>query len=704
MYDSAFCPFEGKQGDWQLFTGGGIYQKLSSREIMETLQALPALNAAVEGQPGFFTTAEGFRFDRRGDGSYYERNRKFARNLYLEKGEIYAVIMTGRDFTSILVQEGMEEKTILAEWEKVYPRHGASLRDEAEQLRRIAFAGTYMVETEDHVQLATDVYLPVHPDSTCSEAQESAAGADAFPAVLVRTPYGKGRGVEQYYRFVQRGYALVIQDTRGREDSGGEWLPNYYEVEDGRDTLAWIAAQPWSNQKVAMTGGSYLGYVQWAAAASGSPYLKAMLSSVCAGSAFVDVPRRGGAFCSGMLAWGFAMSEQRMRPDLMVRDDWDEVLDIRPLAALPQKALGHPVPFLSKWLAHMEEDALWKRSSWRMRWLETEARLGRKIEVPALIMSGWFDDNGMGTTEALSLMEHYSPESYKVVLGPWMHSGNANYDLHGVYLGDEALRYDMDLLCFRWIEHFLKDVENGVEKMPCITYYTLGENRWKEGAAWPLPQGKAGVLYLSGACDAQDREGARNNAGILQSVCPVSSGQDVYDYDPANPAMHIVDLSENELEVPEDYTKEELREDVLVYTTEVLTDPLTVTGEFHVTLYLSSDCPDTDLVVRITDVDENGRSVKLADGMLSVKYREGFETPVFMKPGQVYPVHIRTTKISNCFLPGHRLRFTVTSSAKNFIFPNSNTEAGFDSEVLRVARNVIHWGASHPSRIEFIQE
>ena len=116
-------------------------------------------------------------------------------------------------------------------------------------------------------------------------------------------------------------------------------MPEYYEIEDGDDTLNWIAAQNFSDGQVSMTGGSYLGYVQWAAAASGNPHLKAMLSSVCAGSAFVDIPRRGGCFNSGMLAWAFAMSEQKMRPDLMAQENWDEILDIRPLEDIPRKAL-----------------------------------------------------------------------------------------------------------------------------------------------------------------------------------------------------------------------------------------------------------------------------------------------------------------------------------------------------------------------------
>ena len=131
----------------------------------------------------------------------------------------------------------------------------------------------------------------------------------------------------------------------------------------------------------------------------------------------------------------------------------------------------------------------------------------------------------------------------------------------------------------------------------------------------------------------------------------------------------------------------------------MLDHDLTVTGDITAVLYLSSDCPDTDLFVRIPDVDENGISIKLADGVMDVKYRNSFEKPEFMEPGQVYEVRIRTTKLSNTFKAGHRMRFTVTSSAKNFMFPNSNTENGFDSEVNRVAHNTIYRGGALASHI-----
>ena len=444
----------GKWTPWRPFSveDDQAFTKLCSRSLLDFFSRKKTYEQQIADRPETLTTAEGEAFARRGEDSYIQRGIKFPKDLFYDKEGIYSVVMCARDVTAVLVKKGRERETVLRDWEDVYP--GSTEEDGEYQpgpVYGVKAAGTFLVPTRDGEQLATDVYLPTGTKET------------RFPTVLVRTPYGKGKDKDQYYRFLQRGYAVVVQDTRGREDSTGEWMPEYYEIEDGDDTLNWIAAQPFSDGQVSMTGGSYLGYVQWAAAASGNPHLKAMLSSVCAGSAFIDIPRRGGCFNSGMLAWAFMMTERRLRADLVAQDNWDEILDIRPLNQIPKQALGHEVPFLEKWLEHTDMDAFWERGNWSKRY--------KGGQVPALIMSGWFDDNGMGTTEALDLVQSWEKGTWKAVLGPWKHSGNAQYDLHALRLGDNALRYDMDILCMKWLEHFLKGVDNGIEKTPAVEYY-----------------------------------------------------------------------------------------------------------------------------------------------------------------------------------------------------------------------------------------
>ena len=280
-----------RKEDWDFF------QVLCSRDLSGFFADRAEYEAALFNEPDSFILKDGSRFTRRRRDSYIQRGKKFPLDLSYDrnsaKGQrIFAVSMTGRDYCAVLVKDGREKDTVLARWEEAFPGNGSQKDGKnTSGICGVSFAGTFFVPTRDGERLATDVYLPViqtastrQTDSarqtasarrTTSACQpDSGSGEDAIngakaadrqvPAVLIRTPYGKSVGKEAYYRFVQRGYAVVIQDTRGREDSTGVWQPNYYEVEDGDDTLNWIAAQPWSDGSVSMTGGSYLGYVQWA--------------------------------------------------------------------------------------------------------------------------------------------------------------------------------------------------------------------------------------------------------------------------------------------------------------------------------------------------------------------------------------------------------------------------------------------------------
>ena len=657
--------FTGSLGDWELITSeiSEEYKSFLKIDFLTLAKHAGEYVQALCGKGEFMVAGERYTSE---DGVHYlQRDVKFPCNKQVEDGELIAVYCPSREMVSLLVREGCEERTFLCQWRQTWPK---------EKLYPVTYAGAFDVSMRDGVVLSTDVYLP-------------SSVTDKVPAVLVRTPYGKEGGCEVYYRYVQRGYAVVIQDVRGRNKSGGEWIPNYYEVEDGDETLNWIASQPWSSGSVGMVGGSYLGYVQWAAAASGNPHLKALISVVCAGSAFVDVPRRGGSLNSGMLAWAFSVSQKTFKPELMERDDWQEVLRIRPLSDIPKKALGYEVPFLDQWFRPRDNDEFWSRSDWQARW--------KGAQVPALIQSGWFDDNGMGTTQALELVHDFPAQKRKVILGPWQHSGNSKYDMHGVSFGSQALRFDLDLLYFRWFERYLKGVENGVGRESPVEYYTLGQEKWKTAENWPVPNTVERALYLTSSGHANTSSGD----GLLTWQAPEREGRDSYRYDPQDPAVHIVDMSENELEVPEDYTKEERRKDILCYTTEPLAKDVIITGDMTAELYVSSSAPDTDFVVRVTDVDENGRSIKLADGVLSARYRNGFEKAEFLKEGEIACLRIRTTKLSNCFRRGHRIRVTVTSGAENFIFPNSNTRAGYNSAITVVAENTLHHGGIHASKL-----
>ncbi|MCT1905429.1 CocE/NonD family hydrolase [Oceanobacillus sojae] len=631
------------------------------------LEHLPVYNTIFHTEKKQVVTPWGDIYQKNQSDTWVQREKQFPLDIVMVDQSPVAFISTSRENCSVLVKEGYEEYTPVNLW-----RNG----NVSAATYAVEYGGNYMVPMRDGIKLATDVWLP-------------GENASPLPAVLVRTPYGKKLFAKSHSHFVQRGYALIIQDTRGRQDSEGEWIPMYSEMTDGDDTLNWIAEQPWCNGNIGMIGASYGGYVQWAAAASGNPNLKALVSMVTAGSPFLDIPRKGGALISGMLAWAFAMSEKEFKPENMLRSDWDDVLKIRPLQDIPKKALGKNVDFWEKWLSHPVNDAFWKIQDWHQH--------HANIHVPALIVSGWYDDNGMGTTEALETVADYGSHDKKILLGPWMHNANTARDLQGVPLGNNALRYDLDFYYLQWFDRKLKGIDNGVDSTAPVEYYITGENKWVSANQWPPENIQWQYAYLSSNGHANTSAGD----GVLLFDKNVISGSDKYIYDPMDPAPHLIDVSENEIGVPANYKEVEKREDILVYDSEPLENPLTIAGDIRAYLYASSSAKDTDWVVRVTDVDPAGNSVKLVDSVLRARYRNGFEKEELLEPNQIEKYVIRTSKIANTFKKGHRIRLTITSSAKNFIFPNTNTgeDPATDVRVVEAIQQIYH----KPGTLSYIQ-
>ncbi|MCQ1531515.1 CocE/NonD family hydrolase [Lutispora saccharofermentans] len=634
---------------------------------------LMLLNERLAAYEEIFTKAEGDKIETpfgeiysKYNDIWVQRNKKFPLDIIVADNKIVGFNCPAREICTCLVEEGYELRTSLKVWNE---------KKKGEKLHPVKFLGEFMVEMRDGVKLSTNVFLPKGID-------------EKLPVILVRTPYGKEIFSQNHYKYVQRGYAVVIQDVRGRNESEGKWLPMYYEADDGNDTANWIAKQAWSNQKIGMIGGSYGGYVQWALASTGNPYLKAMVSIVTAGGPFTDMPRKGGAFTSGMLAWAFSVSRKKFMPELMARDDWDEVLNIRPLQDVVPKALGYPVEFIDQWLNRDDYDEYWEKTDWY-------SKKNNIKDIAILVLSGWYDDNGTGTTEALDVINSFDKEKRKAILGPWMHSGNSIRDLHGVAFGDNALRYDLDYSYLAWFDCHLKGIKNGINEGAPVEYYTVGSNQWKTSSNWPLPDTKYVDMYLQSFGNANSSYGD----GRLNFNASKENKKDTYIYNPEDPAVQLIDVSENEVAVPGNYKDEEKRKDILCYTSEELEADLTITGDIIAEFYASSTAPDTDWVVKILDVDEEGNSIKLADGLLTAKYRNSFAKPEFMKADEVYNFIIRTSKISNTFKKGHKIRFTITSSAKNFIFPHSNTKKSFNSTKIVIAENTIYHGEKYPSKI-----
>lgn len=589
-----------------------------------------------------------------------ERKVKNPIDFIIHKGIVIGFITMRRDGSIMLIKKGYEYLTPLKEYKDRLlskPNHF------------IDFKGTEYVEMSDGCKLATDIYLP-----------SNIKPGKKLPTILVRTPYGREIYGQREFRFVFRGYALVVQDTRGRGDSEGEFIPNIYEKEDGSDTLDYIASCSWSNGKVGMIGGSYGGYVQWAAAASGNKHLKAIVSLVTSGSAFRDNPRKGGVFMSGILAWCSLVSERDANPDLMNRDDWDEVVKYRPVKDIPEKMLGKKINFWDDWVLRPSNDEFWQKSDF--------TKDSNNIDVPSLIISGWYDDDGEGTSEAWEMMNKHNRDNVKLILGPWYHKANTTRDINDIHFGDNAILYDMDILYLKWFDKFLKDKDNKIDEGKRVKYYLVGENEWREDDNWPPENNEVVKLYIG------------NDSKALFEK-PEEDGKAEYIFDPDDPFPFLIDISENELNIPANYKEEEKRDDVLIYTSEVLDEDLTIAGNLKATLYASTSGKDTDFVVRLTDVDEDGNSIRVSDGILRARYRNGFEDYELLVPNEVYKFEIRMSKIAYVFKKGHKLRIQVTSGAKNLSFPNCNT--GEDPQIATKfikAKQTIYYGKNNQSYIE----
>ncbi len=638
------------------------YKVLSKIDILEISSKLSSYQENFKQSKDTIITDFNEIYSKYQDNLYVQRNKIMPIDIVVYNNEVIGFVTTNSSNTAVLVKSGMEDKTPLRIWENYN-----------QKIYKVSKPKEVMIKMRDNICLSTLIYLP--KDSN-----------ERIPTVLVRTPYGKEDLITRYLTYVQRGYALVLQDIRGRNKSEGEFDPHMNEADDGDDTINFIVSQSWSNEKVGMIGGSHLGFVQWMAATTKNKYLKALISIVTSGGPFVDLPRKGGALTSGVLAWVFSLSEKEMDRDKMERKDWDDVLNIRPIESIPRKTLGYDIEFFNRWLEHKDNDDYWKKQSWHNK--------KENIKVPAMIISGWFDDNGMGTTEAIDVVKDYDCKDKKIILGPWMHKANTTRDIHNVPFGNNAIRFDLDYYYLQWFDNKLKGIDNKFDETPVLEYYTTGENNWKTNSNWPIKNLEYTDYYLT------SEKGANTSSGDGKLVLEArNTSSDSYKYDPLNPSIHLIDVSENELSVPENYLEIEKRDDMLCFSTDVLEKDITVTGDILIKFYASSDKPDTDWVVRILDVDGEGNSIKLADGILCARYRESFEEAKFMEEGKVYEFNIRTSKISNTFKKGHKIRLSITSSAKNYIFPNSNTIDGYNSEVYEIATNTIHHGENYPSRV-----
>jgi hypothetical protein len=543
------------------------------------------------------------------------------------------------------------------------------------------------------------------------------ATTERLPVLLQRTPYGKnGAQADFCLLSATRGYAVVVQDTRGRWDSEGTHYPMRDEFADGYDTVEWAASQPWANGRVGMWGGAYVGWTQWAVAAMCPPALKAIFPLVTFTDSYRDVIYPGGALALGVAtSWGLgsgvSMAIMRMNiPDAEKQALMEELADVLdglatgktfrtlPLTAMPllsRPEIGFP---WADWLAHPDDDAYWAQMNVR--------RAMGKIAVPAYHLGGWYDIFASGTLANYMEMVRSAatPEArhgQKLIMGPWLH-GPMNGVVGEVdfgYRASDASVFHWNIL-WRWFDYWLKGEQNGIMDEPPVRLFVMGRNRWRNEQEWPLARTAYTPCYLHSAGTANTVQGD----GTLSFAAPQAEASDHFTYDPADPVpTRGGGLCCWQAALPAgafDQREIEARADVLVYTSALLEEELEVTGPLQVTLWAASSAVDTDFTAKLVDVHPCGYARNVAEGIIRARYRHSTQTPTLLTPGAVEEYTIQLGATSNVFLAGHRLRVEISSSSfpqydRN---PNLGHDAARDDELLK-AEQVIYHDAQHPSHL-----
>ncbi|NGQ96518.1 CocE/NonD family hydrolase [Brevibacillus sp. SYP-B805] len=534
------------------------------------------------------------------------------------------------------------------------------------------------IPMRDGVTLSADVYRP------------KADGR--YPAIVVRTPYMKNTKAahENGSYYASYGYAVVYVDVRGRCDSDGEFVPYFNEAQDGYDCIEWAAAQPWCTGDVGTMGGSYLARIQWLTALTKPPHLRAMICAVTPSDPFVEWPT--GVPTPHHLCWLYMTSGRVMQNVDVI--DWESIYWHLPLATMDELT-GKPSAVWREELEHPYLDDWWKRICYQDKF--------DQIDLPVLHISGWYDDEQVGTPLNFAKMTREAASekarrSQKLLMGPWTHQINTSAKIGDIDFGPQSL-IDLKGYQRRWFDYWLKGMDNGIMQEPPVRIFVMGENRWRDEQEWPLARTEWTRFYLH----SQGRANSRFGDGWLSTELPASGGEadaDRYTYDPANPVPFITDMTSSQIGGPDDYAAIERRDDVLVYSTEPLPEEVEVTGPIKMELYAASSAVDTDFMVKLLDVWPNGYAQRLTDGMVRARFREGMDRPSLIEPGRIYKYEIDCWNTSHLFKKGHRIRVEIASSAFPKYDRNLNTGAPLgQSAEMAVAEQVIFHDPDHPSAI-----
>ncbi|MDD1717467.1 MAG: CocE/NonD family hydrolase, partial [Methanoregulaceae archaeon] len=563
-----------------------------------------------------------------------------------------------------------------------------------------------------HIIVERDVPAAMRDGTTLYADIWRPEGRGPWPVLLIRQPYDKAHAETFTYAhpswYARHGYIVVSQDVRGRWSSEGEFYPFRHEAEDGYDTVEWAAGLSASNGRVGMYGFSYGGFTQLAAATVSPPHLTCIVPALVGSQMYEGWAYNGGANALAFnLSWTLylAADTARRKGLAVLREQIEGALRTAqsgcfwqlPMDELPLPGLRNIAPYFFDWLAHPSYDEYWRQ--WSID--EHYDRIG----VPGLHIGGWYDIFRDGVIRNfLGISAHGATDlarkGQKLVVGPWFHApwtrtfGSADF-------GSEAGN-PVDDLQLRWFDYWLSGVKNGVMDEPPVRAFVMGENRWRWCETWPPASVRPEPVYLHSGGRANSFTGD----GFLDTRPPEDELPDVFVYDPNAPTPSaggqscclpdIVPMG------PRDQRNVEISNQVLVYTTKKLGQPLTIAGPVAVELFASSSAPDTDFTAKLVDVAPEGRAVNITNGILRAKYRDSIEHPAPIGTDEIIRFTINAGSTAWTFQQRHAIRLEISSS--DFPCWDRNTNTGRNPLAdrisdLRTATNTVYHDRLHTSRL-----
>lgn len=549
------------------------------------------------------------------------------------------------------------------------------------------------VVMRDGTKLGADIYRP--------------QTEKPLPVLLMRTPYEKEDAQSMNYAhpsyYARKGYIVIIQDTRGRWKSAGEFYPFRHEREDGYDTIEWAGSLPYSNGRVGMYGFSYAGAVQLQAAIARPPHLVTIIPAMTGSDLFQGFIYENGVFSLALIqSWllflgqgsgGSSQEQQLVNRMSRIQETYNRL----PLSSAFPVADYPWAGFYQDWLSHPARDDYWKKFSIKDYY--------DRISIPILHVGGLFDAFVNGTIENYTSLNKTSGTQQALLLTPWYHMPWSRY-VGECDFGEQADNR-IDEWQLEWFDYWLKrenDQPDQALRIPRVRYFVTGENKWKQAAAWPPADQRKQKWYLF----SEEKANSISGDGKLLPSLEVRQPKDVFVYNPHIPVPanggHSAAVPELTPMGPKNQLWMEVRNDVLIYSSDRLASDLQVAGDVRFCLHVSTDAEDTDFAVKILDVFPDGRAFNLSEGIARTSFRRSLADPVPVKPHEIVELQFRAHALSHVFKKGHSIRLEISSSMFPTYARHSNRfkrdkeEGGFD---FVTAMQSVYHSKEHPSYLEW---